>query len=127
MRALLFVSVLLLSSAGCASDVADSVAIQTASDAWRTNAASQRGQSGLYHVDCPAAPSSSATVWGTNPYTDDSSVCWAGVHAGVIAPESGGRVVFEPRPGASQYAGSTQNGVTTRSYGTWGGGFYVVP
>ena len=126
MRTLILASGLLVFSAGCARDVIDSVAIETAPDVWRTNAAEQRGETGYYHIDCPPASDYRSAVWGSNPYTDDSSVCWAGVHAGVITQE-GGRVVFEPRPGADQYAGTEQNGFVTRDYGAWGGGFYIVP
>jgi hypothetical protein len=68
-----------------------------------------------------SAPSSGAgyTVWGTDIYTNDSSVCAAAVHAGLIDLEGGGEVVIEIRPGESSYLGTTANGVTTLSYGGW--------
>jgi hypothetical protein len=63
------------------------------------------------------------TVWGTDIYTHDSSVCTAAVHAGLIEFEDGGEVVIVIRPGESSYLGTTANGVTTESYGSWGVSF----
>jgi hypothetical protein len=65
-------------------------------------------------------------LWGTDLYTDDSSVCVAGVHAGRITLQGGGAVVIEIRPGATAYAGSTRNGVDSAGYGEWGGSFVVL-
>ncbi len=66
------------------------------------------------------------TVWGSGTYTDDSSVCTAGVHAGVISQQGGGVVVIVISPGLSSYEGSTSNGVTSVGYGSWYGSFQVV-
>lgn len=63
------------------------------------------------------------TVWGTDVYTDDSSVCTAAVHAGLITVKGGGTVVIKVIGPKDSYAGSTSNGVTTESYGSWGGSF----
>jgi hypothetical protein len=63
------------------------------------------------------------TVWGTDIYTDDSSVCTAAVHAGLINFEDGGEVAIAIRGGESSYLGTTANGVTTMSYGSWGRSF----
>jgi hypothetical protein len=60
-----------------------------------------------------------ATVWGSNPYTADSSICTAAVHAGRITTAGGGDVVIVVRPGQSSYEGSTRNGVTTNSWGDY--------
>lgn len=66
------------------------------------------------------------TVWGTDTYTDDSSVCTAGVHAGRVDLVDGGTVVIEMREGEDAYTGSERNGVTTSDYGVWPGSF-VIP
>jgi hypothetical protein len=34
-----------------------------------------------------------------------------------------GNVTYTITPGQSTYTGSTQNGVTSQSYGSWGGSF----
>ncbi len=64
-----------------------------------------------------------STVWGTNTYTDDSSVCTAAVHVGLITFDDGGTVKVEILAGEQEYIGSTSNGVTTKNYGSWGGSF----
>jgi hypothetical protein len=76
--------------------------------------------------DCRCDADSSGPVWGTNPYTDDSAVCSAAIHAGVIGP-GGGVVHLSPAPGQSRYAGSTRNGFTTSDYGAWPRSFRVGP
>lgn len=92
---------------------------------WASNVAQYRGQNTRVSFDCPAGGSLN-NIWGTDIYTDDSSVCTAAVHAGLITFASGGRVTIETRPGAASYTGSTRNGITTGSYGSWGGSFVFV-
>lgn len=74
--------------------------------------------------DCRCGPARSGTVWGTNPYTADSAVCNAALHAGVIG-RNGGVVRLSPAPGQRSYLGSTRNGVTTSRYGPWDASFRV--
>lgn len=72
---------------------------------------------------CPANGALSASVWGTTIYTDDSSICTAAVHAGVITREQGGSVrvfVHGPRNG---FVGSGDHDVLTRSYQWFPGSF----
>jgi hypothetical protein len=77
-------------------------------------------------VKCYCAPQEmSGTVWGSGIYTDDSSVCHAALHAGVI-DRNGGEVTLSTLPGRSSYAGSSRNGVRTQSYGRWQGSFRFV-
>lgn len=64
-----------------------------------------------------------ASVWGTGTYTDDSSICTAAVHAGLIGFEEGGEVTFKLTAGEESYQGSEANGVTSSDYGAWGGSF----
>ena len=65
------------------------------------------------------------TIWGTDVYTADSSICTAAVHAGVINFEHGGTVTIELRPGQSAYQGTTRNGVKSREYGAYQRSFVV--
>lgn len=103
-------------------------------DAWIRTAQTWRGRNGQrFTLTCPANGSMSfdpltgnAEVWGTNVYTDDSSICVAAVHAGLITLRNGGRVTIEIRAGASSYAGTTRNGVKTRNYGAYSGSFVFV-
>jgi hypothetical protein len=75
---------------------------------------------------CSCAPDAiGGTVWGTDVYTDDSSVCAAALHAGAIGG-NGGVVTVVPAPGEGAYLGTSRNGITTQDYGTWSGSFYFV-
>lgn len=74
--------------------------------------------------NCRCDANMGGPAWGTNPYTDDSAVCSAAVHAGVIGA-GGGVVHLSPAPGQSRYPGSTRNGFTTSDYGSWPGSFRV--
>ncbi len=65
----------------------------------------------------------SGGVWGTDIYTDDSSIARAAVHAGVIAPGETKTVTVTILAGQTAYAGSVRNGVTSGSWGGWGGSF----
>ena len=58
-------------------------------------------------------------LWGTDIYTDDSRVCTAAVHAGLVTQAAGGAVILEIRPGQAQYPASTRNGVTSASWGSY--------
>ncbi|PIO15353.1 hypothetical protein AB205_0107340, partial [Aquarana catesbeiana] len=74
-------------------------------------------------VQCPSeCQENGGTVWGTDVYTDDSSICKAAIHAGILG-NNGGLVTVEKTPGQQSYSGSARNGVTTRNYGSWPGSF----
>jgi hypothetical protein len=90
---------------------------------WTATATSFRGKNGdRYSYICPGG-GRLGTVWGTNTYTDDSSVCTAAVQVGLVTAGNGGRVTIEIRPGQSSYVSFAHNGVTTRSFGAWTGSF----
>lgn len=78
-------------------------------------------------VTCPAKGQMSSRLWGTDIYTDDSSICTAAVHAGLINAASGGTVQVEGLAGQPGYRGSQRNGVGSRDYGGWTGSFAVKP
>jgi hypothetical protein len=91
-----------------------------------TYAFTYNDEDGTFVVTCPAEMTGDeATVWGTDIYTDDSSVCLAAAHAGVITLAEGGTVQVTMLPGEDNYEGTKRNGVTTSDYGTWGGSFSV--
>ncbi len=70
-----------------------------------------------FTVSCPVN-CSGGSIWGTDTYTTDSSVCMAGIHAGVITGEKGGNVKVTVVKSLEKYDGSERNGVIT---GNWGG------
>ncbi|HJU87345.1 MAG TPA: LCCL domain-containing protein, partial [Gemmatimonadota bacterium] len=90
---------------------------------WNTRAESHRGEVGTrYGYTCP--PNGTAgPVWGTDVYTDDSSVCTAAVHAGLITLAGGGTVTIEMRGGEASYRGEPRNGITSWNYGAWESSF----
>lgn len=88
------------------------------------NLTAYRGQQGDFTFDCLPLISPGA-VWGTDLYTDDSSVCTAAVHAGIIG-RGGGSVTVRLLPGQAEYKGSSRNDIDTGSYGAWVGSFAFV-
>lgn len=78
-----------------------------------------------YTVTLPAGGSLDE-VWGTDVYTDDSSIGSAAVHAGKITFATGGTVTIEILPGRSSYTGSSRNGVTSLDWDEWYGSFRFV-
>jgi hypothetical protein len=93
---------------------------------WDATAEGHRGENGAtFTYDCPP-DGESGVIWGTDVYTDDSSVCTAGVHRGVITIEDGGPVRIMIRPGQVAYVGSVRNGISTQSFEWWAGSFEVM-
>ena len=73
---------------------------------------------------CPDS-TAGGSVWGTGPYTVDSALCKAAVHAGTV-PAGGGAIWVRITKGEASYAGSTANGVTTSSYGAYGASIIIA-
>lgn len=65
---------------------------------------------------CPPNGSES-TVFGSDIYASNSSICTAAVHAGKINFEKGGKVTIIFSPGLSSYITSTRNNITTYMFG----------
>ena len=100
-----------------------SPALSYGGGSWTSSAVSYRGQNGSeYLYICPGG-GLLGTVYGTNTYTDDSSVCTAAVQVGLITAKDGGRVTIVIKPGQSSYPSFTAHGVTTRSYPSAAGSF----
>lgn len=93
---------------------------------WSADVRAWRGMNGVrVRFDCPfGGPLGS--VYGSDPYTDDSSVCTAGVHAGRISLADGGVVVIELRAGAASYVATSRNGVSSNAYKAYDGSFTVL-
>jgi hypothetical protein len=63
------------------------------------------------------------SVWGSEIYTDDSSIATAAVHAGLLKAGERGTLKVTLLPGQRSYSSSERNGVVTSEYGDWGGSF----
>jgi len=73
----------------------------------------------IHECVCPAGPYA-GSAWGSGPYTNDSSICAAALHSGVISA-AGGSVRVLAGPGLQSYRGSEWNGSSTMDYGPWSG------
>jgi len=86
---------------------------------WEANATSLNGKDGETLTLACAPGGTAHSVWGSDIYTSDSSICTAAVHSGLITFQKGGTVTVELRPGRPIYGCSERNGVTTSSYGSY--------
>jgi hypothetical protein len=119
----------LMSLAGCdwlASLFAKDVTI--GSITWDKTARKWNGNNNwTYTVTLPAG-GSEYEIWGTDIYTDDSSIGTAAVHKGLITFGAGGTVTIRILPGEDSCRGTLHNGVTSQDYGNWDGSFeFVIP
>jgi beta-lactamase regulating signal transducer with metallopeptidase domain len=65
--------------------------------------------------------STDGNIWGSNPYTDDSSLAAAAMHSGILQPGEEGVVKVQVEPALDNYPGSTQHGVTSLQWNSGGG------
>ena len=93
---------------------------------WNQGVAQYRGQNGRRFTMKCIAMGSDFAVWGANPYTDDSPVCAAAAHLGLITRAHGGRVTVEIRPAQRRFEGVTRNGVTGFAWGPYPGSYVVL-
>lgn len=109
---------------GSAGQTTSSATAVTCNDNARTASLASLAPGQSVVVTCPA--NCAGTIWGTGTYTDDSSVCRAAIHAGVI-PASGGQFLLTIAPGLQSYPGSTANGITSSQWGSWTRSFIPSP
>lgn len=69
---------------------------------------------------------SGGVVWGSNPYTDDSDLSVAAVHAGLLQPGETKYIRLTSVGELTDYRGTTRNGVSTRNYSTAWNGLYLT-
>jgi len=82
-------------------------------DTWEASAVEHRGTYGSeWEYACPP-DGTPGPLRGTDFYTDESSVCTAAVHQGVITLDAGGPVRIIIRPGLERYAGTVRNGIAS--------------
>jgi hypothetical protein len=72
----------------------------------------------VFTAVCPA-DCTQGTVWGSNPYTSDSSLCAAAHHAGLLDGKTR-KVKLTLGGPLKSFKGTTANGVTTNDYGPYG-------
>jgi len=67
---------------------------------------------------CARAQTGAGSVWGSDRYTADSSLCRAAVHAGVIG-EGGGRVTAYAAGPCPKFTASSRHGVLSSEWGAF--------
>jgi outer membrane protein OmpA-like peptidoglycan-associated protein len=85
-----------------------------------------RSTAEAFNCFCPPIDMNMSNVWGMDIYTEDSNICLAAVHYGVLTPQ-GGNVSVLPEPGRKTYAGATRNGISSSNYGSMEGSFSFSP
>jgi hypothetical protein len=93
---------------------------------WVTTAHFPQEFTGTVVVTCPPNGITSNKIWGTDVYADDSLICVAAVHAGVITLAAGGPVAVTGAPGEASYSSSTNHGITSQRYDAWDASFRVA-
>ncbi|XP_068506314.1 uncharacterized protein [Syngnathus scovelli] len=95
---------------GCASD-------DTARKILCNSTATDLSLDGPMTVRCPlGCAQAEYEVYGTRTYDQDSNICAAAIHSGVIENEIGGDVTLQKRPPQKAYKGSTCNGINSTVY-----------
>jgi len=93
--------------------------------AWDTTAGGFKGEPGkTYKFECPPNGTPQG-VYGSDVYTDYSSICTAAVHAGVITLAEGGVITLEYRPGRDIYGTTTRHDIKTNPTGEYRRSFVV--
>jgi hypothetical protein len=96
---------------------------------WRTSPLdlNLRGLNGeRFRFRCPPGKPVAGQVTGSGPYTDGSSICAAGVHAGAIRAATGGLVTIEVRPGEAHYTASLSHFLQSQAYEKFWSGSILV-
>ena len=68
---------------------------------------------------CPSTLHLNQDIWGTDIYLDESPVCTAALHAGVLTRGTSGQVTIVIGPEAESFLSTQRNGVTSLNYGPY--------
>ena len=89
------------------------------------NLTSYRGRNNLI-LGVLVIGSNSGSLWGTETYTDDSSLAAAVVHMGIAKANQTVLVKVQILPGQESYTGTTQNGITSSNYSSYSGSYKIL-
>lgn len=68
------------------------------------------GPGKTYSCSCPAL-ADAAPIYGSDVYAQDSALCTAAVHAGVLKQDAAGSILFQVVASPPVFKGTTRNGV----------------
>ncbi len=91
-----------------------------------TNLLAYRGNNYANYTFSITGATSGGSIWGTTIYTDDSNLAMASVHSGFVTNNVASTITVMILPGQSSYTSTTQNGITSSSYGSWVGSYQIV-
>ncbi len=77
-------------------------------------------------VNCPAGGMTDRTIWGTDVYTRDSTICVAAAHTGSITPEKGGLITVRRARAPKEYPGTQRFRITSQRWGSSADAFSVA-
>ena len=72
-----------------------------------------------FPVTCPGSGAMTFQIWGSDVYHEESSICIAAVHAGLITRATGGNILVQGDNGKYTYPAVDRNGVLSTA---WSGG-----
>lgn len=75
-------------------------------------------------IRCPSG-CNDESVWGEGPYTDDSSVCAAAIHAGAIPEDEGGLVRVHTEGPLRNAKANKAHGIQTQAWRFWPRSFRI--
>ena len=79
-----------------------------------------------YVLTITGVGNTSGELWGTDIYTDDSSISRAAVHAGVIQNGETKTIYIKMVAGQQFYTGTTRNTVVSASFAVWSGSYIFI-
>ncbi|XP_037118615.1 aggrecan core protein-like [Syngnathus acus] len=86
----------------------------TSRDILCSSTATSLGLDGSMTVQCPLGCAQTYTVYGTHIYKQESNICAAAIHSGVIENAIGGIVTLLKKEPQKAYNSSARNGITSR-------------
>ena len=75
---------------------------------------------------CPSTIVANGRVWGTDSYLDESPVCTAAIHAGVLTRGTSGQVTILISDEGQSFQGTRRNGVTSVDNGPWTSSYFEI-
>lgn len=91
------------------------------------NLTSYRDKVGKTYIFRVTGHKQNGSIWGSQPYTDDTTLSIAAVHSGLLRDGQRGTIKVTILPGQDHYDGGEANGINSSSYETWQGSYSVAP